>query len=290
MIGLDAAVLLQGDLGFTEQIVDRRAQLMGHVGRHLAQLHEASAEAIEHGIEGVDHRQQFQRRTLAVEALAEVAHADALCMLGHAPHRQQAALHQHVAGQCQQNRRHAGEQINVEPVIGEHRRALGHQAPGDHFQGALVARVYGRRQCRKRHPVDVGQVMHVAKAQRVIERHRRQRWHAQVARIDHQQRCLARRADGQQGFAITQHVLEQRRFGPNQLQGIAIVEERAQLIDAGNQGGIVAPDQFVLQVVVQRHAQCGQRNKREKRKHQRQMQRQGMAQTGQAVHGCVSKR
>ncbi|MNI73371.1 hypothetical protein D3C76_388160 [compost metagenome] len=56
LIVLDAAVLLQGDLGFTEQVIDRCAQLMGHVGGHLAQLHETSAEAVEHGIEGLDHR------------------------------------------------------------------------------------------------------------------------------------------------------------------------------------------------------------------------------------------
>ncbi|MNL12222.1 hypothetical protein D3C87_1330840 [compost metagenome] len=208
MIGFDAAALLQGDLSFTEQVIDRCAQFMGHVSGHLAQLHEAFAEAVEHGIEGVDHRQQLQWRAVAVEAFAEVAHADALGMPGHASHRQQSALHQHVAGKCQQNRRHAGEQVDVEPVTGEHRRAFSHQAPGQHLQSALITGIDGRRHCRKRHAVDVGQMLHVAQAQRMVNGHGGQRGHVQIARIDHQQRRLPGGADTQQGLAVAQHVLK----------------------------------------------------------------------------------
>ncbi|MNO48480.1 hypothetical protein D3C76_388150 [compost metagenome] len=211
-------------------------------------------------------------------------------MPGHAPHRQQAALHQHVAGKCQQNRRHAGEQVDVEPVTGEHRRAFSHQAPGHHFQRALVTGGDGRRQCGKRYAINVGQVLYVAEAQWVVHGHGGQYGHVQIARIHLQQRRLPGRADTQQGFAVAEHVLEQRGFAADQLQGVAVVEERAQLIDAGDQRRVITADQFALQVTVQRHAQGRQRDKRQEREHQRQAQRQGVAQMRQAVHGCVSKR
>ena len=53
-------------------------------------------------------------------------------------------------------------------------------------------------------------------------------------------RLLSRRADAQQRLAVAQHVLEQRRFGLDQVQRVAVVEEGAQLVDAVYQRGVVA--------------------------------------------------
>ena len=96
----------------------------------------------------------------------------------------------------------------------------------------------------------------------------------QIARIDHQQRRLPRRADGQQCFAVAEHVLEQRRFVLDQLQGVAVIEEGAQLIDAADQRGVITADQLLLQFAVQRGAEAGQRGEREQGEHQRQAQGQ----------------
>ncbi|MNX91305.1 hypothetical protein D3C86_1233790 [compost metagenome] len=202
-------------------------------------------------------------------------------------------MHQHITGQRQQDRRDAGEQVHIEPVVGEHGGAFGHQAPGHHLQATQVTGIDGRRQGGKRHAVDVGQMLHVAQGQPMIHGHRGQRRHRQIARVDHQQRRLAWGADGQQGLAVAHHVLEQRRLGLDQVQGIAVIEEGAQLVDAGDQGNVVAMDQLALQVAVQRHAQQRQRDKRQQGEHQRQAQGQGVAEAGGGlqrrhhIHGCI---
>ena len=143
LVALDAALLLQGNLGFAEQVVDRGTQFVGHIGGYLAQLYKAFGQALKHGVERVDHGQQFFRRALAVEAFGQVADADPLGMPGQAAQRQQAAMNQQVTHQRQDDRGDTRQDVDAESITGEHRGALGHQAAAGDLQAAQVAGVDG---------------------------------------------------------------------------------------------------------------------------------------------------
>lgn len=69
----------------------------------------------------------------------QIADADALGMHGQAPQWQQAAMHHQVTDHRQYQCRDAGEDIDTQPVAGEHCGALGHQPPGSDLQAAQVA-------------------------------------------------------------------------------------------------------------------------------------------------------
>jgi hypothetical protein len=142
------------------------------------------------------------------------------------------------------------------------------------LQVAQLSGIDARHHRRKRHAVDARQVLHIFQRHRLIDGHGRQRRYIQIAGVDHQQWRLPRSTDAQQGFTVAEHVLEQRRLVLDQLQGVAVVEERTQLIDPADQRNVIAANQLLFQLLVQRRAEAGQRSEGEQREHQRQAQGQ----------------
>lgn len=226
-------------------------------------MHKALGQAFEHGVERINHRQQFFGGALAVEARGKVADADALGMHRQAPQRQQATMHHQVTDHRQYQRGDAGEDIDTQPVAGEHGGALGHQAPGGDLQAAQVARINGGGQGGEGHAIHPGQVLHVGEFQGVVPGYRFDGGHVDVAGVHLQQRLLPGRGNAQHRFAVAEHVLEQLWLGLDQVQGVAVVQQVAQLVDAVNQRGIVPVDQLALKVAVQRHAEGRQQGERQ---------------------------
>ena len=91
-------------------------------------------------------------------------------------------------------------------------------------------------------------------AQGGIGGHRHHVRHGHAGGVDFDKRFFAGEAQHQQRFAVAQHVFEQARLVVHQLQGVLVLQQRADLVDARHQGGIVAQRQLRLKGVVQHHA------------------------------------
>ena len=92
-----------------EEIADRRAQVVRHVGRDLAELNEALFEPLQHRIDGRDQQPGLLWRAALVETKREIVYADGLGFPRQLAQRPQLGTHgqecqcgdQHGSAACQ---------------------------------------------------------------------------------------------------------------------------------------------------------------------------------------------
>ena len=85
---------------------DRRAQLMGGVGREAALPRDAGVEPSQRAIDGLDERNDLRRHALQRQTLMQRVHVDARRLGGDGVQRTQAPAHSDPGGRAAHQNRH----------------------------------------------------------------------------------------------------------------------------------------------------------------------------------------
>ena len=93
--------------------------------------------------------------------------------MSHQPsQRQQAAIHQQIAGKRQNQRGYTCQDVHAQSIASEHGGTFGHQAPAGDLQATQVAGIDRSSKGGQGDAVDTGQMLHVGKLKDMAFGHR----------------------------------------------------------------------------------------------------------------------